>query len=659
MRTFFLTVLFVFAISVSGCSDKEVKVLPGPDGGLKTTSPNQTKNNDNLPELPTNDPIKITVPPPTKEILSAIGEKQNNLDTRWFFPDTYYVLTGQPKKFFETEIGKGTEDVLSSALNTIFQMQFPIDYSKVERFTLAAAPQGEITFDEPAADGTKNVRRSLALRRVNIFHLNEPVAQSMIQTIWNSQSNAPLDSVKQRIGNIEYYNLLSPNIPTKEIRAGIHLPDDRTIVIFIMLETDTDNFFSTKPTPISAAVERIKRLDVDSNLLVLSASLEGIVTEPMRATEIPFVASILSGLGNENATSFVQNLRAINLVANPSAQVGKPMLSARYDAIDSNGATKLYELFLGIHVTAQTTFTTLKDSDTLALPIAKETAVQLLKSIELEKTNNTGFYFRINKFDGFDAVLKNGFAETSDKLRLERLTRRKVEQLTTLTNVSTQYDKLNKKLPQPIRDADGKPLLSWRVAILPLIGQQELYNNFNLKEAWNSPTNSKLIEKIPPIFAPVDKNIAKGKTQIQRFTSNGTPLADANLSIQQLKHPQNTLMLVQTAAESAIEWTKPDELSFEADKLKNVFGDSIIGITFLGMPIVQKLLPSDNVHSKEQLAMLTTFIKGEELKIPNQNQNHDHHDHDHNHNHDHHDHDHKTPPTPPTPAVLPIVTPEK
>jgi hypothetical protein len=402
-----------------------------------------------------------------------------------------------------------------------------------------------------------------------------------------------------------------------------------------MLTKDANELFAGKPKSVSAAVERIKRMDISSGVLLLSASWEGVVADPMRLAEIPFVGSILNGLGNENALQFLQNFRAINLSINPSAQVGKPMLTTRYDAIDNNGAANLYELFLGLHITAQTALASTKEDSTIPLPLSKETITNLLKSIILEKTNDTGIVVRINKFDGFDKIVKDGFAETTSKLRQEKLVVQKFEQLRFLTNASMQYDQLNKKFPQPIRDADGKPLLSWRVAILPLIGQQELYNNFNLKEAWDSPANLQLVEKIPAPFAPIDDNIAKGKTQIQRFTSTGTPLADANLTATSIKQPRNTLLLTQTSAEAAIEWTKPDELIYDENEVDKIFGNSIVGITFTGIPILQNLLPKDNKQSKEQRTQLSYIIKGEEP--PNSNHNHDH---DHDHNHQDHDHNH-------------------
>ena len=40
-------------------------------------------------------------------------------------------------------------------------------------------------------------------------------------------------------------------------------------------------------------------------------------------------------------------------------------------------------------------------------------------------------------------------------------------------------------------DADGNPLLSWRVHMLPYLEQNELYNQFKLDEPWNSVSQHK------------------------------------------------------------------------------------------------------------------------------------------------------------------------
>ena len=47
----------------------------------------------------------------------------------------------------------------------------------------------------------------------------------------------------------------------------------------------------------------------------------------------------------------------------------------------------------------------------------------------------------------------------------------------------------------------GKFPYSWRVAILPYIEQQELYNQYHFDEPWDGPNNRKLIDKMPAIYA--------------------------------------------------------------------------------------------------------------------------------------------------------------
>src|SRR6185295_12482568 len=50
-------------------------------------------------------------------------------------------------------------------------------------------------------------------------------------------------------------------------------------------------------------------------------------------------------------------------------------------------------------------------------------------------------------------------------------------------------------------DNDGKPLLSWRVLVLPFIEEKALYNEFHLDEPWDSEHNKPLVEKMPKLYA--------------------------------------------------------------------------------------------------------------------------------------------------------------
>src|SRR5262249_42767551 len=61
-------------------------------------------------------------------------------------------------------------------------------------------------------------------------------------------------------------------------------------------------------------------------------------------------------------------------------------------------------------------------------------------------------------------------------------------------------DKANSFAPRAVFDKDGKALLSWRVLLLPYLGEKELYEKFKLEEPWDSDHNKKLLAKIPAVY---------------------------------------------------------------------------------------------------------------------------------------------------------------
>ena len=68
---------------------------------------------------------------------------------------------------------------------------------------------------------------------------------------------------------------------------------------------------------------------------------------------------------------------------------------------------------------------------------------------------------------------------------------------------------------------DGKPLLSWRVYILPYIDQKQLFDQFHLDEPWDSAHNKTLIEKMPVVFRSPKSQAQKGKTNYLVPVGNG------------------------------------------------------------------------------------------------------------------------------------------
>ena len=136
------------------------------------------------------------------------------------------------------------------------------------------------------------------------------------------------------------------------------------------------------------------------------------------------------------------------------------------------------------------------------------------------------------------------------------------------------YHDVNNSFPKPaIVDKGGKPLLSWRVAILPYLEQNPLYNQFKLDEAWDSPHNKALLKMMPPPY------LCPSRTQVEPFTTTYQVLTGKGALFESGSGPRiaditdgasNTLMVVE--AKEAVPWTKPDDLSFDPAAAPSLVG---------------------------------------------------------------------------------------
>src|SRR5262249_52947907 len=124
----------------------------------------------------------------------------------------------------------------------------------------------------------------------------------------------------------------------------------------------------------------------------------------------------------------------------------------------------------------------------------------------------------------------------------------------------------NKRFPAAaIVDKDGKPLLSWRVAILPYLDEKELYEQFHLDEPWDSEHNRKLIDRMPAVYTNPELGALGQKTVYLAPAGDGTMFADKKgMTLKSIVDgTSNTIMLVEADADHAVEWTKPDDLKFD------------------------------------------------------------------------------------------------
>jgi hypothetical protein len=131
------------------------------------------------------------------------------------------------------------------------------------------------------------------------------------------------------------------------------------------------------------------------------------------------------------------------------------------------------------------------------------------------------------------------------------------------------HDTFNHFPPGPEAQGEAKSGLSWRVHLLPFLGENQLYNEFKMDEPWDSEHNLKLVEKMPLAYAPRGQAapVAEGTTRLQLPLGQGLPgSAERRIRFADLLDgSSNTIMVVESPAEKAVIWTKPADLVIDLE----------------------------------------------------------------------------------------------
>ncbi len=129
------------------------------------------------------------------------------------------------------------------------------------------------------------------------------------------------------------------------------------------------------------------------------------------------------------------------------------------------------------------------------------------------------------------------------------------------------YHDANKHFPAAASySKDGKPLLSWRVMLLPMMEYGNLYDQFHLDEPWDSEHNKKLIDKMPAEYrSPKSKLKEPGKTNYVVPVGPGTVFEGREgTPIKNITDgTAHTFMAVEVDDAHAVIWTKPDDLPYD------------------------------------------------------------------------------------------------
>lgn len=130
-----------------------------------------------------------------------------------------------------------------------------------------------------------------------------------------------------------------------------------------------------------------------------------------------------------------------------------------------------------------------------------------------------------------------------------------------------KYAEVHKHFPAAvIIGPDGKTSHSWRVELLPYLGEEPLYKQYKMDEPWDSENNKRVLEQMPSVFRhpaadPNDKDASY-------FAVTGEPTIfpgeKASRFAEIRDGTSNTIALVE--AQRPIPWTKPEDIPYDPAK---------------------------------------------------------------------------------------------
>lgn len=146
-----------------------------------------------------------------------------------------------------------------------------------------------------------------------------------------------------------------------------------------------------------------------------------------------------------------------------------------------------------------------------------------------------------------------------------------VQGMKPLSRAMHSYHELHRRFPaQASICEEGTGEFSWRVAILPFVGEEALYREFKFDEPWDSSHNLKVAEKMPDVYSQLP-GAGNGKTTIAMFSGPG--MISGGEEFIKLRNigdgSSNTLML--GYLKQPVSWTKPNDPPVDADSLATVF----------------------------------------------------------------------------------------
>jgi type II secretory pathway pseudopilin PulG len=482
------------------------------------------------------------------------------LDSSYVLPDACVVVAARPAQVLASPIAfmLPTEVIQAAGVQ-----EAGIDPLALEQVVISAAPptQGPPGYAVHAK-------------------FNKPVAPKF------EMLGMPL--AEQQVGGRTVLKTASGN----PMEPGLYLPDNQNIVLF-------DDFSAAKlPTEATAtrgplATQFLDAYDGDDLLLMLDL-------EPLR----PFIQMGLAQAPIE--PQFAQYVEIPNLVKTIRLRLNFSHTAPSELIVSANNpadAEKLVGMFneakqLMIAQAAMQTQMALASDDPIEQAAGRYSQRMSTYWDQAMQLNREGEQIILFHTDGAGAASANPLVYVAiigvlvalllPAVQAAREAARRNQSMNNLKQINLgllNYESARGTYPAHANyGADGKPLLSWRVHILPFLEQQALYQQFHLDEPWDSEHNKTLIPMMPEIYIDPSSSIPPAAGQTHYLGASGpnrlfTGAAEGRRIASVTDGTSNTVAVVQVGDEQAVPWTAPGD--WDADTTPTSAGSGLHTGVFL------------------------------------------------------------------------------
>ncbi len=489
---------------------------------------------------------------PVAAVRSQLPEPTGKpgIDTRFCTPQTVAVAYLQPKRIMDSPVA----ELLPTEVATAAGLKYlGIDPASIESVQVVVEPpMGTTLF------GAAIIKTSEAIDIEAVMAKLPPEIGGQF--------------TKAEAGGRPFYKPGQPELP------AAYLPDDNTLVIATM--PMLKKLFAKPSSQSGPVLDRLTATPVDDDFFLM------VDTETLR----PLISMGLMQAAQEvppEAQKFLdapQYVRDVELSVNLT---GKGPTQLLLHANDSADATKLVELLSEAKAMGQA-----QQQPEIARMLASDDTIEQAMGQYMQRMQTQmnaiepqveGDTLTIFKFDdanigsnpmvsiaiiGVLVALLLPAVQAAREAARRNVSMNNMKQLMILLlNYDATYGNLP---PHAIYSNEGKPLLSWRVAVLPYLEQKQLYDQFKLDEPWDSEHNLKLAKQMPEVFLDPSSTLtaADGKTHYLAVGGKSGIFPDRKVGTKLVEvsdGTSNTIAIVQVDDEHAVPWTKPADFTPDAD----------------------------------------------------------------------------------------------